>query len=238
MEKKKIIISGVGALMFSLLPLLLLCSSLAYADTELTPPLPGVATYIDIGVEKAHEMLEKNQEQIILLDVRTRDEYDAGYIPGATNINIPLQELEARIGELDEGKINIVYCQSGGRSRTASGTLAEHGFSVYNMVGGIEAWKVEFPTSTSTPVPSLAPTPTVTGTGTPAVAVTPTPHPSYSPSPTHAVSPALSPVVSPSPTPASTPGKWKLPCFEVAFTVAIITLVMIYLKLKRNKRRR
>ena len=243
MEKKKI---TSGALMLSLLLLLLLCSSSAYADTELTPPLPGALTYIDIGVGKAHEMLEKNHAQIILLDVRTRREYDAGYIPSATNINIPLSELESRISELDKGKITIVYCQSGSRSRTASGTLAEHGFSVYNLEGGIEAWKVEFPTSTSTPAPSLSPA--VTGTGTPAVAVTPTP--SYSPSPTHAVSPAVAPALSPvpspsfpshTPTPASTPtpGKWDLPGFEAVFTAAVITLVMVYLiYLRKNNRRR
>lgn len=73
MNRKKKIISG--AVMFSLLILLVLSASSASA--ELTPPLPGAPTYIDIDAEKAHEMLEENHEQIILLDVRTEGEYNA-----------------------------------------------------------------------------------------------------------------------------------------------------------------
>jgi len=126
-----------GALIFiSLLFLLPLSSSIAYA-AELTPPLPGAPTYIDISVEKAHEMV--NPEEIILLDVRTEGEYNAEYIPGA--INIPLSDLENRIDELDSSKAIIVYCKTGSRSRTASETLAQRGFIVYNMEGGINAWK-------------------------------------------------------------------------------------------------
>jgi len=123
-----------GTLIFISLPLLLLLgSSTAYA-AELTPPLPGAPTYIDISVKKAHEMLESNPEEIILLDVRTEGEYNAEYIPGA--INIPLSDLEKRIAELDSSKAIIVYCQSGGRSRTAGEILAQRGFIVYNMEGG------------------------------------------------------------------------------------------------------
>jgi len=103
-----------GALIFiSLLFLLLLSSSIAYA-AELTPPLPGAPTYIDISVEKAHEMVEGDPEEIILLDVRTEGEYNAEYIPGA--INIPLSDLENRIDELDSSKVIIVYCKTGSRS--------------------------------------------------------------------------------------------------------------------------
>ncbi len=68
-------------------------------------------------------------------------------------INIPLSDLENRIDELDKSKTIIVYCKSGGRSRTASETLAQHDFIVYNMLGGINAWKEKFATSVS---PSVA----------------------------------------------------------------------------------
>lgn len=97
MKKKKIL---SGALMFLLLLLLLLSSGVAYA--ELTPPLPGAPNYINKDVEDVHEMLEKNPEQIILLDIRTEGEYNAEYILGA--INIPEDELEDRIDELDNSK--------------------------------------------------------------------------------------------------------------------------------------
>ncbi|MEA2074690.1 MAG: rhodanese-like domain-containing protein [Euryarchaeota archaeon] len=200
MEKKKIIF---GTLMFSLLLLILLSSSLAYA--ELTPPLPGAPNYVDTGVEKTHEMLEENPEQIILLDVRTEGEYDAEYIPRA--VNIPLSDLENRIDELDMSKTIIVYCQSGGRSRTASEILTQHGFFVYNMVGGINAWKENFATSTSTPMPTDA--------------VTPLP----------AVSPELTPAASPTPTasPETAPmseEEREISGFEVIFALAAISLIV------------
>jgi rhodanese-related sulfurtransferase len=169
MQRKKII---SGALMFSLMLLLLVNSSIAYA--ELTPPLPGAPNYVDTGVEKVHEMLEENSEQIILLDVRTEGEYEVENILGA--INIPLSDLENRIDELDMSKV-IVYCQSGGRSKTASGILAQHGFVVYNMRGGINAWKEKFATTTATPTPMPAqtPVPTLSPTVTPSPAASPSP---------------------------------------------------------------
>ena len=161
MEKKKIISGALALVLASLL--LLLVSSLAYA--EFTPPLASASNYINIDVEEAHEMLEKKPEQIILLDVRTEGEYTVEYIPGA--INIPKGVLESRLDELDNSKIIIAYCKSGGRSRAASETLAQYDFSVYNMLGGINAWKEKFATSTATPVPTETPT------GTPLPSVSP-----------------------------------------------------------------
>jgi len=171
----------LGVLIFISLPLLLLLSLSIVCAAELTPPLPGAPTYMDISVEKAYELIEGNPEEIILLDVRTEGEYNAEYIPGA--INIPLSDLENRIDELDSSKAIIVYCKSGSRSRTASETLAQRGFIVYNMEGGINAWKEKFATSTSTPKPTQTPAPTlspavVTATLTPSpAALTPTPVP-------------------------------------------------------------
>ena len=165
MEKKKIIFRTL--VLTSLL--LLFSSSLAYA--ELTPPLPGAPNYINKDIEEAHQMLTENLEQIILLDVRTEGEYNAEYIPGA--INIPLSDLENRIEELDKSKMIIVYCQSGSRSRTASETLAQHDFIVYNMEGGINAWKEKFATSIATPMPAQTPAASPTPTTSPILTPTP-----------------------------------------------------------------
>jgi len=212
--KKKEIISG--ALMLSLLFLLLLSSSIAYAEP--TPPLPGGPNYINIDVEKVHEMLEENPEQIILLDIRTEGEYNAERIdmPNVELKNIPKDVLENRIDELDESKTIIVCCQSGGRSRTASETLAQHGFVVYNVLGGINAWKKEkFATSTATPMPTQTPVPTLSPTVTPSPA-----------SPTPAASP--SPITSP----ITTPG---VPGFEVTFAIAAISMIAWCLLRKRRK---
>jgi len=211
----------LGALI--LLPLLLLLgSSIAYA-AELTPPLPGAPNYIDISVEKAHEMLENNPEEIILLDVRTEGEYNAEYIPGA--INIPLSDLENRIDELDSSKAIIVYCKSGGRSRTASETLAQRGFVVYNMEGGINAWKEKFATSTSTPKP--------TPTQTPTPASVPVPAPTLSPAVATATltpSPAASHVLTP--TPVSEGERRRIPGFEASAAIMILFIFTLFMLLR------
>lgn len=125
------------------------------------------------------------------------------YIPGA--INIPPSDLENRLDELDKSKMIIVYCKTGDRSRTASETLAQHGFTVYNMVGGINAWKEKFATSVSTPIPP---------------AQTPTPTPTLYPTVTHSPTPMASPT--PITSPITTPG---VPGFEVTFAIAAISLI-------------
>ena len=67
-------------------------------------------------------------------------EFDRGHIENA--LNIPVDELEQRLDELDPVVEILVYCRSGLRSSRAMKILTENGFSrTYNMEGGIEAWK-------------------------------------------------------------------------------------------------
>ncbi|MDD5435508.1 MAG: rhodanese-like domain-containing protein, partial [Nitrospira sp.] len=64
--------------------------------------------------------------------------FKEGHIEGA--VNIPVSELESRLGELSRDKSIIVYCRSGSRSRSAADILVKNGFTqVYNM-GGIVDW--------------------------------------------------------------------------------------------------
>ena len=79
-----------------------------------------------------------NEEDIILLDIRTPSEYDTCMIKGC--IHIPLNELNTRIDELDKSKEVVVYCHSGGRSMYVVGLLRELGFNASNLTGGIRAW--------------------------------------------------------------------------------------------------
>jgi adenylyltransferase/sulfurtransferase len=82
-------------------------------------------------------------EEMVLLDVRRKDEVETASIAGAHWI--PLDELEARIGELTsaKGKTIVIHCHHGGRSEKAARLLLERGFSgVENLDGGIEAWSL------------------------------------------------------------------------------------------------
>ena len=100
--------------------------------------------YGDITVEQAKDLFQ-NINLSTVLDVRTVQEFDRGHIEGA--INIPVDELQDRLEELDRSDDILVYCKSGIRSSQAMKILAENGFSmVYNMLGGIEAWiQAEYP---------------------------------------------------------------------------------------------
>lgn len=93
----------------------------------------------NVTVDEAQQLMSEESD-LIILDVRTQQEYDSGHIPNA--ILIPVGELEDRLGELDEMKTILVYCQSGVRSAQARQILADNGFSeVYNLEGGIIAWQ-------------------------------------------------------------------------------------------------
>jgi rhodanese-related sulfurtransferase len=95
--------------------------------------------YVNVNVSEAKHMIESNPE-LVILDVRTLEEYESGHVQNA--VLIPVTELQDRIGELDKEKETLVYCRAGRRSVTASEMLVANGFvSVYNMLGGITAWR-------------------------------------------------------------------------------------------------
>ena len=79
------------------------------------------------------ESLQRD-ENVTLLDTRTPTEYSRGHVEGF--INIPVDELRERIGELDRTKQVYVICQSGLRSYIATRILAGNGFDCYNFAGG------------------------------------------------------------------------------------------------------
>ena len=96
-------------------------------------------TYQQIAQEKAKEMMDT--QEVIVLDVREQDEFDAGHIPGAVLLPvgaITKDTAAAFIPELDS--IVLVYCRSGNRSKTASKALADLGYTNVYEFGGINTW--------------------------------------------------------------------------------------------------
>ena len=81
-----------------------------------------------------------NDEDLIILDVREKKERKAGYIDGDTHI--PLANVKNKLDTLDKDKTVLVYCRSGSRSSHIAGLLTRNEFeNVYNLKGGIQAWK-------------------------------------------------------------------------------------------------
>lgn len=78
----------------------------------------------------------------VLVDVRTRDEYQLGTIPGA--VHMELDTLRENLETLDKNKHYIVFCQVGHRGYLAARILAENGLSVSNLDGGYKLWLPTF----------------------------------------------------------------------------------------------
>lgn len=100
------------------------------------------ADFESVSPKQAYALLQ-NDENVVLLDVRTPEEFAQEHIEGATLI--PVQVLHdnlAKLQSVKEKKI-IVYCHSGSRSVSASRILVKNGFMPLNVSGGISEWKSE-----------------------------------------------------------------------------------------------
>lgn len=92
----------------------------------------------DVTVEEAKSLVESNVS-LIIVDVRTREEYDSGHIEGA--ILIPVSELEGRINELSKEEELLIYCRTGNRSSNSVNILKANGYTkIFHMNDGIIAW--------------------------------------------------------------------------------------------------
>lgn len=103
---------------------------------------PQAATYTQVTAQEAASMMEQ-EENYIILDVRTQAEYNEKHIPGA--ICIPNETIgEVEIPELpDKDQLILVYCRSGNRSKQASQKLADLGYTNVVEFGGINSWPGE-----------------------------------------------------------------------------------------------
>ena len=87
----------------------------------------------------------KNDENAVILDVRTEGEFIEGFIPGAKNLDIYKgQDFLNEVGKLDKDKSYFVYCRSGARSSQACALMNQQGIeNTYNLMGGISEWEGE-----------------------------------------------------------------------------------------------
>lgn len=81
--------------------------------------------------------------EVTVLDVRPREEFDAAHIPGA--ISMPLNELEARLGELPPGQDVVAYCRGPYcvLSADAVAMLKAQGFTAFRMEEGLPEWRAQ-----------------------------------------------------------------------------------------------
>ena len=101
------------------------------------------------GSEEAHNRISPqdaaaklNNGEAIVIDVRDKDEWDEGHIPGATHMSRGTIELDVEEKVPDSNAMIICHCGGGGRSALAAETLQKMGYkNVHSMAGGLKAWK-------------------------------------------------------------------------------------------------
>lgn len=132
----------ISAITLSLL--LTLAISIVFSGCATTDDPNGeeTPTVMNITAEQGKAMMDEDST-IILVDVRTQEEYTEEHIPGA--LLVPVDDLESLAPEMlmDKEATYIIYCRSGNRSATAAQMLIDLGYlNIYDM-GGIIDWPYE-----------------------------------------------------------------------------------------------
>ena len=99
--------------------------------------------YEDITVKEAYSLIQDNKENnnFVILDVRTPQEYASGHLENTVNIDYNSPTFQDSLASLDKNKTYLVYCQTGNRSSKAIELMKKLDFAkVFNMVGGIVEW--------------------------------------------------------------------------------------------------
>ena len=110
------------------------------ANADSNSSAPEKAEYIQITQAEAKSIIDSDEE-LIILDVRTEEEFSSGHIKGA--VLIPDYEIADRAeAELpDKDMLTLVYCRSGNRSKRASEVLVSLGYTNVKEFGGINTWE-------------------------------------------------------------------------------------------------
>ncbi|MBB6445588.1 rhodanese-like domain-containing protein [Bacillus benzoevorans] len=111
------------------------------AATETTAKTAEIKTMT--GEELVAQNSDKKKDEVLIIDVRSADEYKAGHIPNAININI--DEFEGRLAELKDYKDKpiIAYCNSGKKSGQAAEILVNNGFQDVTNAQGVKEFKYD-----------------------------------------------------------------------------------------------
>jgi rhodanese-related sulfurtransferase len=92
------------------------------------------------GLTPTQATLLINRENAQVIDLRGADDYSGGHLPDSRNI--PVEQLETRVADLDKNALLILVCQNGTRSSGAIRQLEKLGFGrVNNLAGGISGWR-------------------------------------------------------------------------------------------------
>lgn len=133
--------------LFSLLIILLVVGTLIYLTTRNTEPaVQGVENTTGSRVlqrlPRAEFAQKIEQDGVVILDVRSPEEFVDGHIAKALNMDYDFPGFKQQLNELDKNASYLVYCRSGNRSGKAVKLMQQLGFSsVFELEGGINVWQ-------------------------------------------------------------------------------------------------
>jgi rhodanese-related sulfurtransferase len=106
-----------------------------------TPAPPKQATKVRLVSVEEFDKLRANKANVVL-DVRTADEFKAGHIPGATNIDYTAADFGEKVAKLEKDKTYLVHCAAGSRSARACKKLEGLGFkNLVDLHAGFSGWE-------------------------------------------------------------------------------------------------
>ena len=94
------------------------------------------ATVNDLSATRVAEL--RDSGRVELIDVRRNDEFEAGRLPGARQVEV--NDVTAQAEAIPKDRMVVFYCRSGNRSGMVAQAFAEAGWDAHNLAGGIAAW--------------------------------------------------------------------------------------------------
>ena len=114
-------------------------SAPAASQPAATAPATAAAVATPMSQEALLQHLSHHADHLYVLDVRTPQEYADGHVPGA--VNVPYDQLAARLAEVPKDKDVVLYCKSGRRAGIAADVLAAGGYKrLSHLEGDMNAW--------------------------------------------------------------------------------------------------
>lgn len=120
---------------------LLLFLSAVACGAPSAPEPPALPEVVDLGAAQAQTLMDQTPE-LLVVDVRTPEEFAGGHLAGAVNVNFKASDFEAQLGAQPRNRPVLLYCRTGNRSGKSLPTFARLGFAkVYHLTGGITEWR-------------------------------------------------------------------------------------------------
>jgi rhodanese-related sulfurtransferase len=112
------------------------------ASTPASAAADATGSFATVSAQEASTMLEQAPADLVVLDVRTPEEYAEGHLDGAVLVDFYEPDFADQLSKLDLGVPYLVYCRSGNRSGQTLTMMQQLGFaSAVDIDGGIVAWQ-------------------------------------------------------------------------------------------------